>query len=86
MKVKFPYALVLTLLLSVYIATPADIVGAPQASSSRAGEVTRVIPEVNIARGLKTVTASAKSVWTGRTWSKPKSMAARESHWTMARY
>jgi FecR protein len=62
MKVRFPYALVLTLLLSVYIATPADIVGAPQASSSRAGEVTRVIPEVNIARGLKTVTASAKSV------------------------
>ena len=59
---KFPYALAPTLLLSVCIAAPAVIVGAPQASGSRAGEVTRVIPEVSIARGLKTMTASAKSV------------------------
>jgi FecR protein len=62
MKIKSLYALALRLLFSVCIATPADIVGAPQASGSRAGEVTRVIPEVSIARGLKTMTASAKSV------------------------
>ena len=62
MKIKPPCALALRLLFSVCIATPADIVGAPQTSGSRAGEVTRVIPEVSIARGLKTMTASAKSV------------------------
>ena len=59
---KSPYALAVTLLSCVCIAIPLDIVGAPQASGSRAGEVTRVIPEVSIARGAKTVTASAKSV------------------------
>jgi len=62
MKMKSPYALALTLLFFVCIAIPLDIVGAPQASGSRAGEVTRVIPEVSIARGSKTVTASANSV------------------------
>jgi ferric-dicitrate binding protein FerR (iron transport regulator) len=62
MKAKSPYALALTMLLSVCVAMPADIAAAPQASGTRAGEVARVIPAVSIARGSKTVTASAKSV------------------------
>jgi hypothetical protein len=62
MKMKCRYGLALTLLVFVCIATPVDMVGDPQASGSRAGEVTRVIPDVSIARGSKTVTASAKSV------------------------
>jgi hypothetical protein len=62
MSITSPYALALTLLLSSCMATPADIAAAPQASGSRAGEVARVIPAVSIARGSKTVTASAKSV------------------------
>src|SRR3984893_1901202 len=62
MKTSSPYALALTLLLPFCIAVPTDILAAPQASNSRAGEVPRVIPAVSIARGSKTLTASAKSV------------------------
>jgi len=62
MKTTSPYAFALTLLLTLCIAVPADLVAAPQSSNSRAGEVARVIPAVSIARGSKTLTASAKSV------------------------
>ena len=62
MKTKSPYALIVVVLLSAAIAVPADILGAPQAAGQRAGEVSRVIPAVSIARGPKTITASPKSV------------------------
>jgi hypothetical protein len=62
MKTVSPYALALALLLPLCIAVPADLVAAPQSANSRAGEVARVIPSVSIARGSKTLTASAKSV------------------------
>lgn len=62
MKKNSPSALALALLLPFCIAVPADLVAAPQSSNSRAGEVARVIPAVSIARGSKTLTASAKSV------------------------
>jgi ferric-dicitrate binding protein FerR (iron transport regulator) len=62
MKTSSPYAFALALLLSFCAAVPADILAAPQSSNSRAGEVARVIPSVSIARGSKTLTASAKSV------------------------
>ena len=62
MKKSCSHALALALLLSFCIAIPAEILAAPQASNSRAGEVARVIPAVSIARGSKTLTASAKSV------------------------
>jgi ferric-dicitrate binding protein FerR (iron transport regulator) len=65
MKTNSPYAFALALLLSFCIAIPADMLAtppAPQAAGSRAGEVSRVIPAVSIARGSKTLTASAKSV------------------------
>jgi ferric-dicitrate binding protein FerR (iron transport regulator) len=62
MKTKSPYALVLAVLSSFLIAIPADLAAAPQAAGQRAGEVSRVIPAVSIARGPKTLPASAKSV------------------------
>ena len=62
MKTSSPYAFVLALLLALCIAVPVDVIAAPQSSNSRAGEVARVIPSVSIARGSKTLTASAKSI------------------------
>src|SRR5712691_6076686 len=61
MKTKSPYAFGLALLLSLLIAIPADVWAAPQAAGQRAGEVSRVIPAVSIARSGKTITASAKT-------------------------
>jgi hypothetical protein len=61
MKMKSPSAFGLALSLSFIIAIPADIWAAPQAAGQRAGEVSRVIPAVSIARSGKTITASAKT-------------------------
>ncbi len=61
MKTKSPYAFGMALLLSFLISIPADVWAAPQSAGQRAGEVSRVIPAVNIARSGKTITASAKS-------------------------
>ena len=62
MKTKSPYALGLAVLLSFLLTVPVDIWAAPQAAAQRAGEVSRVIPAVSIARGAKSITASPKSV------------------------
>src|ERR1700733_1918061 len=62
MKTSSRSAFVLALLLSFCVAVPANLLAAPQSANSRAGEVARVIPAVSIARGSKTLTASAKSV------------------------
>jgi hypothetical protein len=61
MNTKSSYAFCLALLLSFLIAIPADIWAGPQAAGQRAGEVSRVIPAVNIARSGKTISASAKT-------------------------
>lgn len=61
MKTKHPYALCLAVLLSLAIVVPADIWATPQTAGQRAGEVSRVIPAVSIARGSQTITASPKS-------------------------
>ncbi len=61
MKTKSPHAFGLALLLSFLISIPADVWAVPQAAGQRAGEVSRVIPAVNIARSGKTITASAKT-------------------------
>src|SRR6266403_4809831 len=62
MKKKSPYAMALAFLGSLAILIPSDIVVAePQASGQHAGEVSRVIPAVSIARGTKSVTAAAKT-------------------------
>jgi len=62
MKTKSPCALGLAVLLSALIAVPADVWAEPQTTGQRAGEVSRVIPAVSIARGAKNITASAKTV------------------------
>src|SRR5947209_12972609 len=62
MKTESPYAFGLALLLSFFIAIPADVWAAPQAAGQRAGEVSRIIPAVNIARSGKTISAAAKRV------------------------
>lgn len=61
MKPKSPLALCLAVLLSASIAIPAQISAEPQGAGQRAGEVARVIPAVSIARGTKTINASAKT-------------------------
>jgi hypothetical protein len=61
MNTKSPLASGLVILLSLCVTVPSDILAAPQATGSRAGEVARVIPAVSIARGSKNITASTKS-------------------------
>jgi ferric-dicitrate binding protein FerR (iron transport regulator) len=61
MTTKSSYAFGLALLLSLLIAIPADVWAAPQAAGQRAGEVSRMIPAVSLARSGKTITASAKT-------------------------
>lgn len=62
MKTTSPSSFALALLLSSLLAIPADVYAVPQATGQRAGEVSRVIPAAQIARGPKTITASPKSV------------------------
>src|SRR5271167_100209 len=62
MKTKSPYVLALAWLVTCSLAIPVDSWAGSQAAGQRAGEVSRVIPAVNIARGAKTVTAEAKTV------------------------
>ena len=61
MKTKSPYAIGLAALLAVCMLAPLDLPAEPQAAGQKAGEVSRVIPAVSIARGAKTLTAAAKS-------------------------
>jgi hypothetical protein len=61
MKMKSPYAFGLAIFLSFVISIPADVWAAPQSAGQRAGEVSRVIPAVNIARSGKSIAASAKT-------------------------
>jgi ferric-dicitrate binding protein FerR (iron transport regulator) len=61
MKTTSPYALGLSILLSLLMTVPANVWAEPQTAGQRAGEVSRVIPAVSIARGTKNITASAKT-------------------------
>ncbi|HVH50336.1 MAG TPA: hypothetical protein VM781_01620, partial [Candidatus Bathyarchaeia archaeon] len=54
-------ACVLALWLSVLLCNPSEIAAGPD-TPQRAGEVSRVIPAVSIARGAKNISASAKTV------------------------
>jgi ferric-dicitrate binding protein FerR (iron transport regulator) len=62
MTKKSTCALGMAVLLSCLISMPTDIWAAPQAAGQRAGEVSRIIPAVNIARSGKTIPAAAKTV------------------------
>ncbi len=61
MRTKSPYPIALAFFASFLILIPNDIVAEPQAGGQKAGEVSRVIPAVSIARGTKSVTAAAKT-------------------------
>lgn len=61
MTKKSPCALVLAVLLSWSMAIPSNGRAEPQAGGQRAGEVSRLIPAVNIARSGKTIPAAAKT-------------------------
>ncbi len=52
----------LACVLALSIAIPVDLLAEPQTAGQRAGEVSRVIPAVNITRGAKSINASAKTV------------------------
>lgn len=58
---KSPCAIALAILSSIAILIPPEIFAEPQAAGQRAGEVSRVIPAVSIARGSKSITASPKT-------------------------
>ena len=59
---KSPCAVASAMLFSWLMAMPSPGRGFPQAAGQRAGEVSRVIPAVSIARGGKTIPAAAKTV------------------------
>ena len=61
-KVQSSYVPVLAILISGLLCVPGEIAAAGDTPGQRAGEVSRVIPAVSIARGAKTLTASAKTV------------------------
>lgn len=64
MMTSSPRALLLACLLSISIAIPADVLASPSPAdtTTRAGEVSRVIPSVSITRGAKNMSASAKTI------------------------
>jgi hypothetical protein len=62
MNMKSPAILALACVLACSLAIPFDSLAEPQTTGQRAGEVSRVIPAVNIARGSKSINASAKTV------------------------
>ncbi|HTP68025.1 MAG TPA: FecR family protein [Dongiaceae bacterium] len=62
MKTNSLRAMALACALAVSMTVPADVFAEPQTAGQRAGEVSRVIPAVNIARGSKTLSAAAKTV------------------------
>jgi hypothetical protein len=62
MNTKSPGILALACIMALSIAVPFDLLAEPQGAAQRAGEVSRVIPAVSIARGSKSLTASAKTV------------------------
>jgi hypothetical protein len=61
MNRKSPYPAALVCLLTYALAIPFDAFALPDAAGQRAGEVSRVIPAVNITRGAKSLNASAKT-------------------------
>jgi len=61
MNKKSPYVLALAGFLSFVLINPPENWAEPQSAGQRAGEVSRVIPAVNIARSGKTIPAGAKT-------------------------
>jgi hypothetical protein len=62
MNRKSPAPVALACLMAVVIAMPFDVLAQSQTPQQRAGEVSRVIPAVSIARGPKSLVAAAKTI------------------------
>lgn len=62
MKTNSLRAMALACAMAALMVVPYDLLAEPQTAGQRAGEVSRVIPAVNIARGQKSLSASAKTV------------------------
>jgi len=62
MNRQSPYACLPALALSALLCVAGEPAGGADTPGQRAGEVSRVIPTVSIARGTKTISASAKTV------------------------
>jgi hypothetical protein len=62
MNMKSPGIVALACVLAGSIAVPFDLLAQSPSAPQRAGEVSRVIPAVNIARGSKSISASAKTI------------------------
>jgi hypothetical protein len=62
MNTKSPGIVALACLLAGSLAIPFDLLAQSPSASQRAGEVSRIIPAVNIARGSKSIAAFAKTV------------------------
>jgi len=89
MRTKSPYAIALAFFASFLILIPNDIVAEPQAGGQKAGEVSRVIPAVSIARGTKSVTAAAKTAvnWAdvvNRSISRSSRSSTRRLRWSLS--
>jgi hypothetical protein len=61
MKSRSPYVVALVCVLTCFLAVPFDNAALPDQTGQRAGEISRVIPAVNLVRGAKTMTANAKT-------------------------
>lgn len=61
MNNKSPFTVALVSLLACFLAIPLDGFALPDTSNPRAGEVSRVVPAVNITRGAKSMAANAKT-------------------------
>jgi len=61
MNNKSPLAMALVCVLACFLAIPSDTFALPDTPNIRAGEVSRVIPAVNITRGAKSMNANAKT-------------------------
>jgi len=62
MRTKSPFVCLPALAMSALLCVPSEFTVAADTPVQRAGEVSRVIPSVNIARGTKTINAAAKTV------------------------
>jgi len=62
MKTKSHGIVVLACVLACSIAIPFDLLAQSSTAPQRAGEVSRVIPAVNITRGAKSIAAAAKTI------------------------
>jgi hypothetical protein len=62
MKTESPSFVALVCLMSCAIAVAGDLWATPAPADQRAGEISRLIPAVSIARGSKSINASAKTV------------------------